>query len=199
MIRSHKRKTVAHRTRSAVNSHHPLHVTMKLRKGLPKMRRRTTYMQIERAIRAGNDRFGFRLCHFTVLSNHFHFIVEAKDKRALALGMQGLAIRIAKALNRTWKRRGQVFAERYYALAIDKYHKIRRVLLYVLQNARRHGVPVPKGLPDAFSSAPWYIGWNERRDWTTTRPSPVVEPKLSMLQMYLWRFSVNTTPLLTLM
>jgi len=42
--------------------------------------------------------------------------------------MQGLAIRIAKNLNRFWRRRGgSVFAERYFALA--------------LKNIRRYGAP----------------------------------------------------------
>ena len=51
------------------------------------------------AFRAGAKRFGFRLVHYAILTNHLHFIVEAKDRQALSRGMQGLLIRIARRLN----------------------------------------------------------------------------------------------------
>ena len=34
-------------------------------------------------------------------------------RRSLARGMQGLAVRVAKNLNRSWLRRGAVFADRF--------------------------------------------------------------------------------------
>jgi len=58
----------------------------------------------------GRDRFGFRLVHFSVQGNHIHLVVEAQDERSLASGLQGLGVRIAKALNRVMGRKGTVFA-----------------------------------------------------------------------------------------
>ena len=38
----------------------------------------------------------FRLCHYAVLNDHLHLICEAANRTALARGLQGLLIRIAK-------------------------------------------------------------------------------------------------------
>jgi hypothetical protein len=104
------------------------------------------------------DRFGFRLVHFSVQSNHLHLIAEARDRHALALGMQGLGVRIAKALNKLWSRRGSVFSDRYHARILRTPREVRNALCYVLNNARRHGLALA-GL-DPFSSARWFDGWS---------------------------------------
>jgi len=38
-------------------------------------------------------------------------LVEAEDERALSRGMQGLAVRIARGVNRALERTGRVFAD----------------------------------------------------------------------------------------
>ena len=91
----------------------PAHVTLKLRRGLPKLRTPRCYRVLERAFRAGMEKKGFLLCQFSVQDDHLHLIVEANSSWDLTRGMQGLVIRIAKALNRHWRdRHGPVFAER---------------------------------------------------------------------------------------
>ena len=47
-----------------------------------------------------------RIIEFSVQGNHLHLIVEAENSDALSRGMQGLAIRIAKALNSLMERAG---------------------------------------------------------------------------------------------
>src|SRR5262249_34176746 len=89
---------------------------------------------------AGKQRFGFRLCEFSVLGNHIHLLVEANDKRALARGMQGLCIRIARALNRMMSRKGAVFADRYHAHILKTPKEVRRARRYLAANAREHGL-----------------------------------------------------------
>ena len=104
----------------------------------------------------GSDRFGFRLCDLTIEGNHLHFIVEAQSERALSRGMQGLAIRIAKALNRLMQRHGPVFADRYHAHILKTPTEVRHALRYVRANhdSHRHRRgEVVIGLPDEFSSA----------------------------------------------
>ena len=41
---------------------------------------------------------GFRVVQFSVMRNHLHALVEARDEKMLAAGMKGLKVRIAKAL-----------------------------------------------------------------------------------------------------
>ena len=132
---------------------------------------------LERAFRAGKEKQGFALCEFSVQRDHVHLIVEAESREQLARGMQGLAIRVAKALNRLWaRRRGAVFAERYFARALKKPVEVWRALRYVLQNGRKHGVWFSAEQPDPFSSGRWFRGWVERIR-RPLRRAPVARPR----------------------
>ena len=42
----------------------------------------------------------FRVVHFSVQADHVHLIVEADSRLGLIRGVQGLAVRCAKAINR---------------------------------------------------------------------------------------------------
>jgi REP element-mobilizing transposase RayT len=140
------------------------------------MRERGAFEAVRAAIEAGNERDGFRVVAFSVLSNHIHHVVEAESNEALSRGMQGLAIRIAKALNRAWGRTGRVFVERFHARCVRGVKAMRRVLCYVLQNARRHRVRLARGVVDPFSSGRWFRFWRERPGVSGER-SPVVQPR----------------------
>jgi len=96
---------------------------------------------------------------FSIQSNHVHLIVEADDRGALSRGMKGIAVRIARTLNRLWKRRGGVFSDRFHARALRTPREVRSVLVYVLQNARHHGLRI-LGV-DLYSSGPWFDGWKQ--------------------------------------
>jgi hypothetical protein len=56
--------------------------------------------------------------------------------------VRGLAIRVARAVNRALGRRGRVFADRYHARALTTPRAVRHALVYVLMNpeapTRRH-------------------------------------------------------------
>ena len=106
-----------------------------------------------------------------------HLFVDADDKRSLARGMQGLKVRIARALNRHWHRRGTLFFDRYHARVIEPtMRQIKKVLRYVLQNARKHGVSVPRGEADPFSSARWFSWWQRGEMKRPLRSPPVALP-----------------------
>src|SRR6185436_14700651 len=109
------------------------------------------------AFRRGKDRFGFRLVQFSVQTNHLHLICEAEDKRALSRGMQGLAIRIARRMNRLAERKGKLFADRYHASILKSPTQVRRALVYVLHNVAHHNPELTGGI-DVYSSAPYFAG-----------------------------------------
>jgi hypothetical protein len=161
---------VPHRQRLALASRFPVHVTVKLQRGLPRLRRRDERAALLAAFAAGcagpARRGCFRLCHFAILDDHLHLIAEAADRESLARGLQGLAIRIARALNRLWRRRGKVFGDRYHDRILKTPREVRNALRYVLQNGRKHAaegreVSVPQAL-DIYTSAPWFDGFRER-------------------------------------
>jgi len=187
---------VGHRERAPLASRFPVHVTVKLRRGLPVLRRRSEYAALRAAFHAGcagvGRRGAFRLCHYAVLNDHLHFLVEAHDRRALARGVQGLAVRIAKALNRLWQRKGKVFADRYHDRILETPREVRNAIRYVLANGKKHAaegreVHVPAAI-DTFTSAPWFDGF---RETVTVRgieamPRPVTDSRTWMLTLG-WR------------
>lgn len=151
------RPLVAHRSRESFRGCCPVHVTLRLVEGLPSLRTSATYRVVLEALGAGSQRFGLRLVHWSVLGNHVHLMVEARDRRALSRGMQGLGVRLARALNRCWGRRGKVLADRFHARVLRSPREVRAALQYVLLNARKHGIRVRD--VDPFSSGSWFDGW----------------------------------------
>lgn len=85
-----------------------MHVTLRVVHGLPSLRSRRLFPVLQRGVAAASGTV-FRIVHFSVQANHVHLLVEAEDSRALARGMQGLGIRLAKAVNRRLGRCGQVW------------------------------------------------------------------------------------------
>ena len=134
----------------------PAHVTLKLREGLPTLRKPREYQVILGAFLAASERDDFRVVHHSVQGDHMHLIVEADGRRALSLGMQGLGIRIARRLNRLWQRTGKVFADRYHDRILRSPREVIRVLNYVLNNARKHGWSYA-GV-DGYCSGRWFAG-----------------------------------------
>jgi REP element-mobilizing transposase RayT len=160
-----ERAGVGHRRRAVLAARFPVHVTCKLRKGLPRLRQKREHAALRAAMLAGNDRFGFRLAHYAILDDHLHLIVEAADRDSLRRGLQGLVIRIARALNKLWQRKGKVFADRYHDHILRSPKEVRNALRYVLENAKKHaakgGVQVRTPI-DVFSSAPWFDGFRQK-------------------------------------
>ena len=135
-------------------------VTVRLREGLPFLREKAARAVLYEAFLVAKERFGMRLVHFSVQGNHIHLIVEAEDRDALSRGMQGLTVRIARGLNRLWRRRGGVFDDRYHLRVLKSPREVRYALQYVLQNGVKHRFVRP-GRMDPFASGRWFQGWRD--------------------------------------
>jgi hypothetical protein len=120
------------------------------------------------------------LLHFSVQADHVHLLVESDDARGLGRGIQGLAIRVAKAINRALARHGRVWFDRYHARLLSTPREVRNALVYVLQNWRKH-VPGARGLAPR-SSAGWFGGW------ATMVPSPLGTSPVARAKTWLARF-----------
>jgi REP-associated tyrosine transposase len=129
---------VPHLRREELSRHHAVHVTLRTVGGVGGMRRQRAVAALEEAFRQARIRFGMRIVHYSIQGNHLHLIVEAEDRAALARGMQGLAIRVAKALNRLFARAGQVWADRYHAHVLKTRREAAHALRYVLGNFAHH-------------------------------------------------------------
>lgn len=113
-------------------------VTLKVRAGLPSLRSSRRFAAVREALAAANGLHGVRVVEFSVLGEHLHLVAEADDKRALSRGMQGLCIRIAKALNRVLGRQGGIFADHYHSRLLRSPTEVCAALRYVLGNAEHH-------------------------------------------------------------
>ena len=148
------------------------------------MRRRSAHAVLIAAFAALRERENFRLVHYSIQSNHLHLVCEALNRRELALGIQALAIRIAKRLNKLWKRAGKLFADRYHDRILRTPREVRNALGYVLNNAAKHGVASIAGRPDPYSSGRWFDGWRGRaRELETRRPSPLSRARTWLLSI----------------
>ena len=161
-----------HAARADVPRRFPVHVTVKLVAGLPSLRKKAEYRALLTAFARACSRPGFRLVHYSVQSNHLHLIVEADGRSQLTAGVRGLLVRVARTLNRLWKRAGSVFADRHHEHVLHTPIEVRNTLCYVLHNVRRHDPHNPAPL-DLFTSAPWFDGWREP---LTVRNLPAERP-----------------------
>jgi len=125
---------VSHLRRPSHSAHHPLHITLRVRRGVPSLRDRVLFAKVRQALADGKERFGFSLVHFSVQRDHLHLIAEADHRRALARGVQGLSIRVARAVNGHLGLNGKLFADRYHARALKTPRTVRLALRYVLSN-----------------------------------------------------------------
>lgn len=154
------RPQVPHVRRAELAPRFPVHVTMRLRDGLPSLRRSAPYAVVRGALVECLQDRGFRLVVYSVQRDHLHLVVEADGRGSLCRSIQGLSIRIARRLNALWDRAGSVFADRYHDVILRTPRQVRNAVRYVLLNARKHGVASP-GI-DPYSSGRWFDGWRER-------------------------------------
>ena len=152
---------VSRRKRTKISRHVPVLVTIKIRNGLPSLRSRSVVELLHAAFEAAGDRHGLRLVHFSIQATHVHMIVEAPDKLSLSRGMQGMCVRIARALNRLWGRKGPVFVDRFHSQPLRSPRQARNALCYTLNNARKHEIQL-SGI-DPCSSGLAFDGWRDAR------------------------------------
>jgi putative transposase len=190
------RARLRHEKRPAMKARFPVHITTRMRAGVPRLRKVELCKVLRRAfvhgctkrVVVGGAEVVFRICQFSIQGNHIHMICEASDNTALARGIQGWSVRVARGLNRFWGRAGSVFDDRYHVEILTTPSQTRNALCYVLQNARRHEERIDPtyGGMDPFSSAWWFEGWRDAR-WKTGLAPPdtrtVAEPATWLLRV----------------
>jgi REP element-mobilizing transposase RayT len=177
---------VPHRPRPELTGREPVLVTMKVRAGITSLRGRSAFDRVLRSLRRVRAELGAHVTHYSVQRDHVHLIVEAEDMRALSRGMQGLAVRIARGVNRAMNRKGAVFADRFHDRVLRSPRQVRNALSYVLCNARKHGLaPRQRGWLDPHSSAWAFDGWASTTHAPSTSDS--VSPPRTWLLRVGWR------------
>jgi REP element-mobilizing transposase RayT len=173
------RAGVAHAKRPVLKARYPVLVTMRVCAGLSSLRFDDAFKVIRESLgAAGGERF--QVVEFSVQSNHVHLIVESRDERDLSRGMIGLSVRLARGLNRLWRRAGRVLADRFHARILKSPTAVRTALVYVLGNGRKHGWRARR--PDDYSSAPTFDGWRVRPgNPAVSSPGPIARARTWLL------------------
>jgi REP element-mobilizing transposase RayT len=154
------RAGVKHAQRGALGGATPVLVTMKILAGIANLRSRRRVGVVLEGLRKASERLDTRIVELSVQHDHVHLVIETKDARALGRAMQGLAVRLARSLNRSLGRSGKVFKDRFHHRVLATPRQVRNALAYVLCNARKHRVAPPiAGWLDPLSSASSFDGW----------------------------------------
>jgi REP element-mobilizing transposase RayT len=150
------RRNVAHVRRTPHESRCPAHVTLRAGKDISSLRSERFLGPIQNALRAGTTE-RFRVLEYSIQKDHMHLLVEADGPTGFERGVRGLAIRIARLVNRICGRRGAVWADRYHARLLQTPREVRNAFVYVLNNVKKH-MRRARGL-DPYSSAASFDGW----------------------------------------
>jgi putative transposase len=162
-----------HCERPEVKLRHPLHVVLRIVPAVGSLRTRKMYQALREATIVAALRERIRIVQVSLQRNHVHLLVEAKDRESLARGMQGFQISAARNINTLLgvgghRRRGRVFADRYFAEIIRTPTQARHALNYVMNNWRKHREDqqglAKTWLIDPFSSGIAFPGWKELED-----------------------------------
>jgi putative transposase len=159
-----ERSFVPHHARPVHKKRHPTHVTLRAKKGLPNFRSERVHRMLRRILERQTTRGyrdDFQVVHYSIQTNHLHLIVESRDNRAMRSGVSGLVIAFAKRLNEILERlTGKVWRDRYHARELMTPSEVRRALVYVLQNVRKHGFELLGPFIDPLTTAKCFDGWN---------------------------------------
>jgi len=168
---------VGHDARPGLPHYVPVHVTLRVDRRL-RLRSARLYRAVVRSIARAQGRFGMRVLHWSVQSGHLHMIVEATHRRSLSRGMQGLSIRMSKALNKAVERPGgTVFTDRYHVAQLRTPRQVRNALVYVLNNRRRHLRKLGRPQPAPTWVDPFGSGDPVGHVFRATGPPPCAEPR----------------------
>ena len=132
-------ESVPHAARPVISGRTPVHVTLRVCRGVWNLRSQRSFAKVEHTLRREREMALLRVVAFSVQGNHVHLIVEADSTGDLSRRMKGLGARFAKGMNRLMGRtRGKVLAERYHAVVLRSPTQVKNALLYVIHNHARH-------------------------------------------------------------
>jgi REP element-mobilizing transposase RayT len=185
-----------HRPRDCIVARLPVHVTIRLRRGIPTLRQSRFVRSFRSSLSEACVRHGFRVVHYSIQPDHVHLLIEARSNHSMACGMKSVGARIGKLANRLFRRSGPVLDGRYHLRPLRTPLEVHRALRYVLLNHRHHAAQWrrPKhaidhlhAQPDPASSGRWFDGWRVTTDPPSSKAICEVAPARTWLLQTGWR------------
>ena len=107
-------------------------------------------------LREESQRFGLQVVGYCLMTNHLHLIAVPAREESLAKAVGRAHFRYTQYINRTHRRSGHLWQNRFYSCTLDDLH-LWRAMRYVERNpVRAKIVRVPWRYP--WSSAPAHVG-----------------------------------------
>jgi putative transposase len=124
----HLREGPPHRARSEVNLQVPVLVTLRLDEDIAaQVSTRKLRTLAAEAVEAARKRFGCQILEHGYKSERLMLVCRAESEVALSRGVKGVAVRLARAINRVIGRKGQVFAHRYQTDPLPTKTELTRI------------------------------------------------------------------------
>jgi len=116
-------------------------------------------------VRKYKRKFPVKVYHYCVMPNHYHFLIEPRDKESLVGFMHSSMVVYAQYVQRKYDRVGHIWQERYKSPVIQTERYLAYCGYYIEDNPRRAGLV--KDLRE------W--PWSSYRFYAYGRPDPVVD------------------------
>lgn len=135
----------------------------------------------------GINRFQYRIHGFCCMANHLHLAIQVSDI-PLSKGMQNLAFRYTRWINRRENRIGHLFQGRYKAILVDVNSYLLELVRYIHLNPVRAGLVVnPRDY--VWSGHRAYLGedilgWLTQ-DWVLSQFAPAADKARSLYNAFI--------------
>ncbi len=172
-----------HLARPIIEKLTPVHVNIKLVRGLPNLRTPKFLKEFARAAERAR-RFGFNVQHFAIESNHLHLIAEVKSNDQLERGMTSLKTSIAWMIRKLVGHAGKVFLSRYHLHEIKTPTEMKNALKYVLFNHAKHTEQLP--FADPYSSIYFFRELAGLHEVQLTVPQWIVHIRMAVTRPTSW-------------
>ena len=123
---------------------------MRMADGVYNLRGGRAQALVGRTVLRGAGKFGVSVVQVSVQGNHIHLLVEAPDQISLGRALKGMAVRLARGLNKLMGRAGRVVGDRYHAHLLQTPTEVRHAIHYIRHNFRKHEAQRGRVLPASF-------------------------------------------------
>jgi hypothetical protein len=132
------RPRVLHRQREGVVARLPVHVTIRLRRGIPTLRQPRFVRRFRSSLSEACVRHGFRVVHYSIQRDHVHLLIEAQSNHSIRLRDEECRCAHRQLANPALPAQRQSARRSLSLASVTHALEVHRALRYVLLNHRHH-------------------------------------------------------------
>jgi putative transposase len=91
-------------------------------------------------VKEAKRKYDFRIENFSIMGNHFHFLIQPGNGECLSSIMQWILSVFAMRFNRRQKLTGHVWGERFSSCVIENMRHYLEIFTYIDDNPRKAGL-----------------------------------------------------------